>query len=74
MHAWFTWLLRITSRVWTPIELKNGAPLDEDEVVEEEIKNNSRNSISSYLVDPSSLALGAELGWTDGQLDVEAAV
>ncbi|VDO13394.1 unnamed protein product [Rodentolepis nana] len=74
VHAWFTWLLRITSRVWVPIELKNGAPLDEDEAVEEEVKNNSGSSISSYLVDPSTLALGVDLGWTDGQLDVEAAV
>lgn len=54
------------------MELKS-APLDEDEAFEEEIKNNIY-SISNFLVDPSSLTLGAELGWTDGKPDVEAAV
>ncbi|KAM7532771.1 hypothetical protein Aperf_G00000129659 [Anoplocephala perfoliata] len=72
VHAWFTWLLRVTSRVWTPVVLKR-PPLDEDEAIEEEIKNNPC-SVNNFLVDPSSLTLGAELGWTDGKPDVEAAV
>uniref|UniRef100_A0A5K3FAQ5 Folliculin n=1 Tax=Mesocestoides corti TaxID=53468 RepID=A0A5K3FAQ5_MESCO len=38
IHAWFTWLLRVAGRNWTPVSLKSGS-VDEDEVFAEEEKN-----------------------------------
>ncbi|KAL5967026.1 Folliculin, partial [Taenia solium] len=91
VHAWFTWLLRVAGRNWTPVDLKS-APVDEDEVFAEERKNGLLLGCSSgsgdtvvsgtsrlpsgaiNTVDPTTLTLGSELGWTDGTPEVEMAV
>ncbi|VDM20603.1 unnamed protein product [Hydatigera taeniaeformis] len=91
VHAWFTWLLRVAGRNWTPVDLKS-APVDEDEVFAEERKNglllghsggcgdtvvSGASRIPSGVVntvDPTTLTLGSELGWTDGTPEVETAV
>ncbi|KAL5108149.1 Folliculin [Taenia crassiceps] len=91
VHAWFTWLLRVAGRNWTPVDLKS-APVDEDEVFAEERKNGlllGRSGGSGDMVvsgtsripsgaintvDPTTLTLGSELGWTDGTPEVETAV
>ena len=100
LHAWFTWLLRVAGRNWTPVDLKCG-PVDEDEAIaEERSKRTNQHSftfddtlasgsvtgsvgssgtvtaVSSGVetVDPTTLSLGYELGWTDGTPEVETAV
>lgn len=87
VHAWFTWLLRVAGRNWTPVDLKS-APVNEDEVFAEERKNGlllglsgssghaavSGTSGAINTIDPTTLTLGSELGWTDGTPEVETAV